>query len=152
MLDEKWRKISSGPNVWDLLTEFSETCYSFLTPAIWGGSKKKNNCQSTHYRVVQKCLGKLNKKLDVKPHMISKVTRAIADATKKTHTGHRDEVYANLREKIFENYSKGMYRDLPVNTKSARGPMRRLTELSGFRTINRLLRETKRAFMGKAGA
>merc|ERR1711964_422917 len=83
MLDEKWRTVSSGVNVWDLLTEFSETRYSFLPPAIWGWSKEKNNCQSTHYRVVQKCLGKLNTNLD---HMIFKVTRAITDATKKTYT------------------------------------------------------------------
>merc|ERR1711964_263290 len=139
MLNEKWRTVSSGVSltVWDIITEFKDTKYSFLTPAIdlgWSG-KNKNNCQSTHYRIVQKCLGKGRlKSRDIKRHMIFKACRAIAKrAGHKTYKDYADEVKTNLRDKIESKHRR-----------------RLLMKLSGYRIIDRLLRETQRASECKA--
>merc|ERR1711964_754841 len=113
MLEKIWRDVASGVtvNVWEILTEFSETRYSLLTPVIVGPGKKKNNCQSTHYRIVQKCLGvgtaKLNKSRDIKPHMVFKVSREIAKFTgHETYRAHLDAVQDMLKAKVDSTYNQ----------------------------------------------
>jgi len=140
MLDGKWQPKSSDVklNVWDILQEFSETRYSFLTPAIAGPGKNKNNCQSTHKRVVQMCLGSSScpSKKDIAPHMIFRVcTKIKADNKAKGITNYGEVLEAILKK---NQHSKT---DSPTSGILAKPRRRRL---SNQRLIDRFIRESER--------